>query len=371
MKGFLRVFMAKGGEGVRVHRCDLVLGEEPWERLEEGTVHGSANWDGLPPLPAAVAIRGAHSRRFPRRSLQVTFTGAPLPDEPPEGHTVRRVHLNADYIDPSRIRSVLSFALFDAMHVPAPRSEYAAVLVNGRGLGLYVVLESVDANFCRRRGWNPGPIYYAVNRNANFGLVSPFTKRLKDPLEAGYYPVERADAAPIRSMLTDLNLASDRAFPRLARQWMDLDAYLHWLMVAVFVGNRDGFVHNYALYLDPERRRFRLIPWDYDATFGIDINGKPARLDRVPVTGWNKLTYRLLSHSRFRVAYRDGFLKALQAGPLSPGSVDNLIDRIRASFASAIDNLRLDRSAIDAGIAGVRTWSMERRRLLVEQLQSL
>ena len=354
-----------------VHKCELWLGDDPWGRLEGGSVSGALSWDGSDPLPVSVAIRGAHSRRFPQRSLQVTLTGSPLPDEPPPGHTVRRMHLNADFIDPSRIRSVLSFALFDAMHVPAPRSAHAALWVNGHAVGLYIALESVDANFCRRRGWPPGPIYYAVNRNANFGLVSPFTKRLKEPLEAGYHPVDRADVAPLRSMLTELNLASDRAFPRVARRWIDVEAYLGWLMVAIFVGNRDGFVHNYALCLDPDRRRFRLVPWDYDATFGIDINGRPARLDRVPATGWNKLTYRLLNQPKIRAFYRERFLQALEAGPLAPEAVDTQIDKIRADLDDWIDILALDRPAIEAGIEGVRRWSVDRRLWLKERLNAL
>ena len=101
---------------------------------------------------------------------------------------------------------------------------------------------------------------------------------------------------------------------------------------AVFVGNRDGFVHNYALYLEPDERRFRIIPWDYDATWGIDIHGRPARLDRVPVTGWNKLSYRLFAHPEGRRRFRRAFLRALD-GPLAPDSVLPLIDRLASQVA--------------------------------------
>lgn len=350
--------------------CDLDLGADPWGRLAEGRVAGTIAWGGGSPLPVTVAIRGAHSRRFPKRSLQVTLRGPFLPDAPPEGHMVRRIHLNADYIDPTLMRSRLSFALFDALGVPAPHCQHVALHVSGEYAGLYVALESVDADFLRRRSWEPGPVYYAVNRNANFGLVSPFTRTMKGSLDTGYQPVAKADTGPLRRMLTDINLASERAFPRVAVRWVDVSGYLRWLAVAVFVGNRDGFVHNYALYFDPAAHQFHIIPWDYDATWGIDINGKPARLDRVPLTGWNKLTHRLMDVPGFREEYRRILLSALD-GPCSPQAVSARIDRIQWAIAPWTDNIRQDAGDFEAGIRALVRWAEERGALLRNQLRGL
>lgn len=351
--------------------CDLELGPDPWPRLAEGSLTGTLRWNGGPELPVSVRIRGAHSRKFPKRSLQVTLRGAPLPDEPPAGHTVRRIHLNADFVDPTLLRSALSYTLFPMLGVDAPRWRHVLPTVSGEPAGLYIALESVDRDFCRRRGWTPGPIFYATNRNANFGLISPFTKTLKEPLERGYLPVEKADPEPIRQMLLALNLADEASLMQVVERWFDLDRYLHWVIGAVFVGNRDGFVHNYALYLEPDEQRFRIIPWDYDATWGIDIHGRPARLDRVPVTGWNKLSHRLFAHPEGWRRFRQAFLRALD-GPLAPGAVLPLIDRLsrqvepwrdrdpylrKADFAREVDRLR--------------RWAVDRRALLLRELAPL
>lgn len=354
-------------------RCELALGPEPWERLADGPVRGVVTWGESDVLDGLIRIRGAHSRRFPKKSLQLDFPDRRLPDSPPDGHTVKRIHLNADYIDPTLMRTALCFTLFDRMGVPAPSWRHVQVTVSGEQAGTYVALESVDGDFCRRRGWPQGSLFYAINRNANFGLVSPFSRELKQPLEAGYKPLFRADPAPIRSMLTDLNLASERAFPRTAERWIDLDLYFRWLMVAVFVGNRDGFVHNYALYQHPEDGRFRLIPWDYDATWGVDVNGRPARLDRVPVGGWNKLSWRLLQNPRYRGAYRDRFLEAL-AGPLSPEQTLPEIDKLCARLEPWIDSTRHESEATPAyqvEVDRLRWWATERASLLQKQLADL
>jgi len=350
--------------------CDLDLGSDPWGRLAGGRVSGTMVWNGGAPLPVSVVIRGAHSRRFPKRSLQVTMRGTPLRDAPPEGHTVNRIHLNADFIDPTLMRSRLSFALFDALGAPAPRCRHAALTMSGKFAGVYVALESVDADFLERRDWEPGPIYYAVNRNANFGLVSPFTRTMKGALDVGYQPVAKADTSALQRMLTDINLASERAFPRTVMRWLDVTGYLRWLAVAVFVGNRDGFVHNYALYFDPAAHQFHMIPWDYDATWGIDINGRPARLDRVPPTGWNKLTHRLMAVSRFRDAYRSVLLKALD-GPFSPGAVSEQIDRIKGAIAPWIDTIRGTSGGFESETRALVRWAEDRGALLRDQLRAL
>jgi spore coat protein H len=355
-------------------RCELDLGQRPWDRLAEGRVEGSIRWNGGRRLWVKCRIRGAHSRKFPRKSLQVDLAGQPLPDEPPSGHTVRRIHLNADYIDPTRMRSALSYALFSMAGAPAPLCRHAALTVSGEPMGLYMALESVDSDFCRRRGWKPGAIFYAVSRNANFGLISPNTRMLKQPLDQGYQAVADADPTPVRRMLTEINLASDRSFPAAVERWMDVDGYLTWLMVAVYVGNRDGFMHNYALCRSEETGQFRIIPWDYDATWGIDIHGRPARLDRVPVTGWNRLTGRLMALGRYRSRYRDMFMAALNDGPLAPGSVLPLIDKMSAEVEAHFDTSRhrSDREVgFDRAVDELRWWARERRALLLKELADL
>jgi len=356
-----------------MRRCELDLGKDPWPLLEEGRLTGSIRWGDGPLREVSVRIRGAHSRRYPKKSLQVDLAGPGLPDSPPEGHKVRRLHLNADFIDPTLMRSALSYRLFDQVGAPAPLCRHTFLTVSGEPVGVYLALESVDADFCRRRGWPPGAIYYAVNRNANFGLISPFTKALKHPLDQGYRRVSQADSAALQTLVQELNLASERAFRGVADTYIDVDGYLRWLMVAVFVGNRDGFVHNYALYCHPETGQFRILPWDYDATWGIDVHGRPARLDRVPLTGWNKLSYRLMAVPEFRRRYRAIFLDALD-GQLSCDAILPQIDTVSAKIAPWVAKTRQRPSTAEAferEVERLRWWARERRSLLLSELEEL
>lgn len=360
-----------------MQQWNLDLGAAPWSRLENGRLEGllrTADRDQVEQgLPCVVSIRGAHSRQFPRKSLQVDLLGEPLADGPPMGHLVRRVHLNADHVDPTMMRSALSFSLFEEVGAPAPRWRHTGLWLSGAFAGLYLALESVDRDFCLRRGWRPGPIYYALNRNGNFGLLSPTTGQLKEPLHRGYKLVEGAPPEPLGRLLRALNLSSNRAFERGVARWVDVEGYLRWLMVAVFVGNRDGFAHNYALWQEPASERFSIIPWDYDATWGIDIHGRPARVDRVPLTGWNRLTGRLLAVPRYRERYRELFLEALD-GAFSATNVDRHIQSIRGRIEPWVDRDRQrwsDSAAFTTGVDTLVTWAEARRDLLRQELSRL
>lgn len=356
--------------------CWLELGRRPWERL---TAESGVKLDGTIQLgegdllPVTAQIRGAHSRRFPKKSIQVRMTGPKLLDEPPEGHLVRILHLNADYVDPTLMRSALSYDLFETVGAPAPRCHHVNLTVSGEPAGVYLGMESVDRDWCRRRGLPPGPIYYAINRNANFGLISPFSKELKQPLDGGYHALYGVDTTPLQQMILSINVSDERNFPRILQRWIDLDIYLRWLMTAVFVGNRDGFVHNYALYLHPVEERFQIIPWDYDATWGIDIHGNPARLDRVPLVGWNKLSRRLMAVRPLRRRYRQLFEEALD-GPFSPPEVWAMVDQLAAEVAPAVlaDTARRGTAeSWEEDVDALKAWAVDRRQLLLEQLADL
>ena len=83
-----------------------------------------------------------------------------------------------------------------------------------------------------------------------------------------------------------------------------MDKYLRWLAGVVFTQNFDGFVHNYALYRNKENGLYEIIPWDYDATWGRDVNGEEMESDYLRITGFNTLTARILDVKTFRNQYK-------------------------------------------------------------------
>lgn len=145
-----------------------------------------------------------------------------------------------------------------------------------------------------------------MDGDANFSLMSDLDKVTKRSLRLGY---ERKVGTPeddyhLQEFIFNINTFSKSEFEKEIHKFVDIDKYLRWVAGVIFTSNYDGFVHNYALYRNSETRLFEIIPWDYDATWGRDVNGKMMESDYVPYDGFNTLTARLLYVDTFRKQYQ-------------------------------------------------------------------
>jgi spore coat protein H len=264
------------------------------------------------PIPAQLTIegkkldidlsyRGSHIRKFLKKSYQISFY------KPKTFKGVKHVHFNAEYKDPSLIRNKLSFDFFSDIGNLSPRSQHVFLILNGRTEGVYLEIESVDENFLKRRSLPNGAIFYAVDGDANFSLMSDLDKETKKSLELGYEKKWGLDADDyyLQELIFKINTISRADFEKEIINYINVEKYLRWVAGIIFTANYDGFVHNYALYRNGETGLFEVIPWDYDATCGRDVNGKIMEADYVPIEGFNTLTARLLDVANFRKQYRN------------------------------------------------------------------
>lgn len=246
-----------------------------------------------------IAYRGSHIRKFKKKSYHVIFY------KPKTFGSAHEVHLNAEYKDPSLIRNKLSLDFFSEIGILSPDSKHVEISLNGKNEGIYLQLESVDANFLKKRNLPKGSIFYAIDDDANFSLMSPLDHDLKKQLDSGYIQKygEANDSFKLANFIFKLNTLSRTEYENIISTFLDVDKYLRWLAGVVCTQNYDGFVHNYALYLNGETNQFEVIPWDYDATWGRDIHGKEMEYDYVRMEGFNTLTARLLDIPNFRKKY--------------------------------------------------------------------
>ncbi|TDF97674.1 CotH kinase family protein [Paenibacillus piri] len=266
-------------------------------------------WDDIP-VPAKFTVnqksyrigiqyRGYHIRKMRKKSFQLLFRS------PSMFSGVRELHLNAEYRDPSMIRSKLSFDFFKEIGNLAPSADPVFLKLNGSNAGLYWQLESVDDLFLKKRGLADGTIFYASNDDANFSLIAP-DKKAKSSLESGYTLKigNKEDIGLIRELVYKINTLHPSDFKAEIAKWIDLPMYFLWLAGVVCTQNYDGFIQNYALYRSGQSGLFEVIPWDYDATWGRDIHGEIMEYDYVPIQGFNTLTSRLLDIPEYRLVYK-------------------------------------------------------------------
>jgi spore coat protein H len=267
-----------------------------------------------------ISYRGAYTREFPKKSYWIDFIN------PSRFNGYREIHLNAEYKDPSLLRNKLSLDFFQDIGVLAPDSQHINLTLNKSYKGVYLQLEAVDDLFLTKRGLPEGPIYYAVNNNANFSLIRK--NKLKDSLLLGYEQKigNLSDDAYLENLIDKLNTAPQDEFPHIIVEHLNIEKYFRWLCGAVCTMNNDGFTHNYALYRNSQTRLFEIIPWDYDATWGRKVSGGIMRFDYVPIEGRNSnhLTELLLGVPEFRKLYR-GIMEEILETQFTIGHMENKI----------------------------------------------
>lgn len=73
---------------------------------------------------------------------------------------VKKLNFNNGFSDPTFIREVLAYDLFEQMGVPTPRTAFVDLWVNDTHLGLYTMVEQIDTTFLSRYFSNPNGNLY-------------------------------------------------------------------------------------------------------------------------------------------------------------------------------------------------------------------
>ncbi|AJY73643.1 CotH kinase family protein [Paenibacillus beijingensis] len=315
------------------------------------------------PYEAKIAYRGGHTLNYSKKSYEIRFE---------EGLVL---HWNAEYDDPSMIRNALSFHFFNEIGVSAPRTRPILLEWNGEPHGVYLEIEAVNSRFFNKRGLGCRSLIYAVNDNANFDLFESETKKRKSSLSEGYEIVIGESRAKQRivSFVRNVNTLRGTKLSAYLKQRLDTNQYLLWLAGAVLTGNYDGFEQNYALYEEKQAGKYRILPWDYEGTWGRNCYGKQVSSDLVRINGYNRLTARLLSFTVWRKQYC-ALLRELLDTHFTIEKLSPVIDRMHRRVSDAI---RLDYTRNHSyqlflsEPALIRNYIKERRATILRDLKLL
>jgi len=230
---------------------------------------------------AKIEARGGLSRKYDKKSFELKFKhktaliGLPLN---------KSFVLNANYIDKTFMRHKICYELFKEMSSEnkAPQCRYVNLNINNKYNGLYVLMESVNADFLglNKRDtlamlFKDPPVFVEekidfVEDKANY-YQQKFPKKSKSDKT---HFIEK-----FKSFLFDSN---DFIFAQQIGKWVDLKNIIDWQLLLYFSNNGDGIVKNFYLYKQNSNTPFRIALWDCDHSFGRDcdneLNIKPSDL---------------------------------------------------------------------------------------------
>lgn len=176
-------------------------------------------------------------------------------------HGLEKISLNGSPQDPTRLSEKIARELYTRGGVPVPRAGYITAEMNGRKLGLFVMLEGWNRQFIERHFSDArGPLY-----------EGPFLTDIDHPLDVAYGKTNghKLTISKLLSAAKEPNPAKRQA--RL-ESVLDMDRFTRLIALDMLVWNGDGYAlhaNNYRIFHDRRQERFVFLPHGMDQTFTI------------------------------------------------------------------------------------------------------
>lgn len=192
---------------------------------------------------------------------------------------LRKMTLNNMVQDPSMVHETLAYSAFRAAGVPASRTGYAYVRLNGEEIGVYLDLENLDS----------------IGLPRIFGSFDDETQHLYEgedghdvkPGEAADFEVDEGseeDISDLEALIEAVNGTGQRTWSERVAPFADLAEMTKMWAVEKYIDHWDGYSghaeaglrpNNYYLFSEPSGR-FQMLPWGADQTW-IPTKGVPNR----------------------------------------------------------------------------------------------
>lgn len=292
--------------------------------------------------------------------------------------------------DPTLMREHISYAIA-RKYLPAPRSSFVHITVNGSALGLYTQVEQADKSFLKR--WftdAKGTLFKAGDDGATLEWIDAKASSYADSGDYELKTNEKSeDWSGFIGFVDFLNNSTDDVFCADRSKFLDDDNVAKFLAFNTVLSNFDsynGSGRNWYMYQPDTSGTFMsMIPWDLNLSFGayggasgavnISIDTTQAMIAARP------LFRRFVGCAQTKDAYRR-WLRTMSTSAASTDSVEAAVVRDSALIAAyvAVDsnkfyttaawktNLRANYRGSEGLILGLVSFSLARNAAIATQL---
>jgi hypothetical protein len=221
--------------------------------------------------PVKTEIRLKGSTSFETLSGKAAFKLKFKKNERPFG--LKKMTLNNMVQDESMVHETLTYEAAREAGVPAPRTSFADVYVNGHDYGMHLDLETIDDQALERMF---GTAFDAKTQHLYEGEDGTDVI----PGDATAFEVdegEETNIADLEALITAVNGSGAEPWSMRVAPFADLTEMTRMWALEKYVGQWDGYSgetgsaqpNNYYLY-DDALGTFQMIPWGTDETFEAD-----------------------------------------------------------------------------------------------------
>ena len=235
-------------------------------------------------------------------------------------HGLQKISLNNSVQDASYVHEKICRDLFRAAGVPVPRTDYATVELNGRRLGLFVLVEGWNKQFLRRSFSNVKGNFYEPTLAVDI-----------DVPRAAEFGENPTNHTALLALIAAARLTNHTERLAHLRRTLDLDRFLTHHALDVMLWNWDGYAlgrNNYRIFHDRAASRMVFLPHGLDQMFW-----KP---NGPIMTGRSGLVAKaLLETAEGRRLYLDRFAQ-LRTNILDVPAITNRIAALAARLKPAL-----------------------------------
>ena len=178
------------------------------------------------------------------------------------GQTFRgleKLSLNNSVQDPTYLSEQFSRELFLKAGVPTPRATHAQVSLNGRFLGLYVLVE----------GWNKQFLSNHFKNNDGNLYDGGFLKDVHDEIRINSGD-NRTDSSGRKALAEAVKISDPKERLSRLNALVDVDRFLSFVAMDIMLWDWDGYAmnrNNWRLYHDPDSGKMVFMPHGLDQLF--------------------------------------------------------------------------------------------------------
>jgi hypothetical protein len=249
----------------------------------DGTPDGEEASPVLPPRAAEIRLKGSEGGSFRDLTEKAAFK---LKFKKLEAFLgLRKMTLNNMVQDPSMLHETLAYASFRAAGVPASRTGYAYVRLNGEDIGVYLNLENLDdIGLSRIFGSTFDQDTQHLYEGEYGDDVVPDGAADFEVDEGGDEPDEIGD---LEALIEAVNSEGDASWSDRVAPNADLAEMAKMWAVEKYIDHWDGYAghaipgfrpNNYYLYSDPSGR-FQMLPWGTDQAWVFTEGGREVTFD--------------------------------------------------------------------------------------------
>lgn len=258
-------------------RGSLTFREKTYSNVGIRYKGSEGSWYGCVESPSGEEFDLSGAKKCPKLSIKVNFK-----KYNPDGRFfgVKRIQFHAMNADASMMREKLSYWLFNEMGVPAPRTTFVRLRINGTYSGVYLMVENIDDGFLKSR--------FSDKKGTLFKEAWPSARQDITYIDKNYLQKVRRtnkqeidDFSSIYGFTYALLASGDEQVSAIQKYW-SIDHLGRFMAVDRGLANDDGPMHfycgeykgkhfcgnhNFYLYQESNKERFWIIPWDLDKTF--------------------------------------------------------------------------------------------------------